>query len=145
MESVNYIPLKVETYLLPVWFFRISLFTLESPSFLKNEMKRGKGSPTSFRAHWAYHKIWKSEHLSLCLDPVALPWKGGKSSVSRDFLRHFVCVPQCLNVRLAGRMPEWAALWAFSLASPLCMVTWKINTVKIRGEALFMYEVFQYL
>lgn len=45
MESVNDITLKVETYLLPVWFFRISLFTLESLSFLKNEVKGEKDLP----------------------------------------------------------------------------------------------------
>lgn len=73
MESVNDIPLKAETSLLPVCFFHLSKFTGEGQCFLKNEMKRGKGFPSSFRAHSACHGIWKSEDLSLWLGSVALP------------------------------------------------------------------------
>lgn len=144
MESVNDIPLKVETSLLPVCFFHLSKFTGESQCFLKNEMKRGKGFPSSFRAHPTCHGIWKSEDLSLWLGSVALPWKWAGVEFTESFWGISVCVPPCLSVSLAGGIPEWAALWAFSLASPLCTVTWKINTVKNWGEAILMYENVQY-
>lgn len=134
MESVNDIPLKVETSLLPVCFFHLSKLPGESPCFLKNEMKRRKGFPSSSRAHQPCHGIWKSKDLSLWLDSVALPWKWGGSWVSRDFLRHFsVCVPLC--VCQIGRKNSRVSCSGLS-AWPLPYAQWpeRLSQFKTEGK-----------